>query len=278
MLGTTIFQLRLLVSVLFILTSFPMLIFQPESAGAANVTLTWDSNQETTLAGYKVFNGLASRSYNGTVDVGNSTSCIVSGLVPGTTYYFAAKAYDTAGNESDFSGEIAFTVPASCSYSLSPTSQSFAASGGSGSITVTAPAGCSWSGSSSVSWITITAGSGSGNGVLKYSVASSSGTGTRAGNINIGSQTASVSQAANVAAYTITASTGSNGSISPSGKTTINAGTSKTFTVTPRRNYQVYRVLVDGVSAGAMTAYTFPSITRNHTIRAEFKRSSSWGR
>ncbi len=273
MLETTI--LRILVSVLFILTtSFPLLFVLPETAKAANVTMAWDSNQEPTLAGYKVFNGLASRNYNGTVDVGNSTSCIVSGLVPGTTYYFAAKAYDTAGNESDFSGEIAFTVPASCSYSLSPTSQSFAASGGSGSITVTAPAGCSWSGSSSVSWITITAGSGSGNGVLKYSVASSSGTGTRAGNINIGSQTASVSQAANVAAYTITASTGSNGSISPSGKTTINAGTSKTFTISPKRSYQVYRVLIDGVSIGVVNSYTFSNISGNHTIRAEFKRTS----
>jgi hypothetical protein len=279
MLKTTILRLRFFVVVLSILsTSFPLLFILPETAGAADVTLAWDQNQEPTVAGYKVFNGPASRNYNGTVDVGNWTSCIMSGLEPGKTYYFAAKAYDTAGKESDFSGEIAYTVPASCSFSLSPASQSFAASGGSGSVAVTAPSGCSWSSSSSVAWITITAGSGSGNGALNFSVAPNSATSTRAGNINIGSQTFSVSQAATATAltYTIGASTGSNGSISPSGNVTVDAGTSKTFTITPKRYYQVSKVLIDGSSIGAVSTYKFSNITGNHTIRAEFKRKSFW--
>lgn len=278
MLTTTYFRLQYLRSLLLFLPIYISLLFiWPGSARAADVTLAWDANQEPSVAGYKVFNGLASRNYNGTVDVGNWTSCIVSGLEPGKTYYFAAKAYDTAGNESDYSSEIAYAVPAACSFSLSPTSQSFAASGGSGSIAVSAPSGCSWSSSGSAAWITITAGSGSGNGTLSYSVASNSDYNTRVGNINIATQTFSVSQAASAVAYTITASTGSNGSISPSGKVTVNAGTSKTFTITPKRNYQIYRVLVNGASVGAVSTHTFSNIAGNQTIRAEFKRASSWG-
>jgi hypothetical protein len=278
MLKTTIFRSQDLHSLpLFLSIFFALLFMWPGSARAADVILAWDPNQEPTVAGYKVFNGLASRSYNGTVDVGNWTSCIVSGLEPGKTYYFAAKAYDSAGNESDYSSEIAYAVPAACSFSLSPTSQSFAASGGGANIAVTAPSGCSWSSSSSAAWITITAGSGSGNGVTTYSVASNSEYSTRVGNINIGSQTFSVSQsAASTATYTITASAGSNGSISPSGAVLVNGGTSKTFTITPKSGYKVYRVLLNGTSVGAVTKYTFSNVIANQTIRAEF--TSTWSR
>jgi hypothetical protein len=276
MLTMTYFRLQYLRSLLLFLPIlfFALLFIWPGFAKAADVTLAWDPNQEPTVAGYKVFNGLASRNYNGTVDVGNWTSCVVSGLEPGKTYYFAAKAYDSAGNESDFSSEIAYAVAAACSFSLSPASQSFASSGGSGSIAVTAPSGCSWSSSSSASWITITTGSGSGNGVARFSVASNGDYSTRVGNINIGSQTFSVSQsAATTATYTITASAGSNGSISPSGNVQVNGGTSKTFTMTPKRGYQVYRVLLNGTSVGAVTRYTLSNVIANQTIRAEFKSS-----
>ena len=276
MLKTTLFRLRHLRSLqLFLSIFFTLLFLWPGCAKAVDVTLAWDPNQEPTVAGYKVFNGLASRSYNGTVDVGNWTSCIVSGLEPGKTYYFAAKAYDSAGNESDFSTEIAYTVALACSVSLSPTSQSFASSGGSGSIAVTAPSGCSWSASSSAAWMRITAGSGSGNGVAKFSVASNGDYSTRVGNINIGSKTFSVSQSAKIAQYTITASAGANGSISPSGNVRVNGGASKTFTFTPKKGYQVYRVLLNGMSIGAVTRYTFPNVVANQTIRAEFKSAGS---
>jgi uncharacterized repeat protein (TIGR02543 family) len=70
--------------------------------------------------------------------------------------------------------------------------------------------------------------------------------------------------------YTITASAGANGSIAPVGATSVNHGGSQTYTITPDANYQVADVLVDGVSVGAVTTYTFSNVTTTHTIAASF--------
>ena len=70
--------------------------------------------------------------------------------------------------------------------------------------------------------------------------------------------------------YTITASAGANGTISPAGAVTVNYGADQTFTITPSTGYHVADVLVDGVSVGAVTSYTFTNVTANHTIAASF--------
>ncbi len=71
-------------------------------------------------------------------------------------------------------------------------------------------------------------------------------------------------------AYTIIASTGPNGTVSPSGVTTLNFGQSQTYTITPDPAYYVLDVVVDGVSIGAVTSHAFTSIAANHTISASF--------
>ena len=70
--------------------------------------------------------------------------------------------------------------------------------------------------------------------------------------------------------YTITASAGSNGGISPSGATVVNRGANQSFTISPAPCYHVADVLVDGSSVGAVTSYTFNSVGANHTISASF--------
>ncbi len=70
--------------------------------------------------------------------------------------------------------------------------------------------------------------------------------------------------------YTITSSAGPNGTITPLGPTTVNCGADQAFTITPAACYQVADVLVDGVSVGAVTTYTFTNVTGNHTISATF--------
>ncbi|MBK8363126.1 MAG: lamin tail domain-containing protein [Bacteroidetes bacterium] len=70
--------------------------------------------------------------------------------------------------------------------------------------------------------------------------------------------------------YTIAASAGSNGSISPSGSVSVDCGANQTFTITPNSGYQVQDVLVDAVSVGAVTTHTFTNVTAAHTISATF--------
>ncbi len=69
---------------------------------------------------------------------------------------------------------------------------------------------------------------------------------------------------------TITASAGPNGTISPTGSVSVLSGAYKKFTFTPNAGYRVADVLVDGVSVGARTSYTFNSVTSDHTISASF--------
>src|SRR5439155_3248004 len=70
--------------------------------------------------------------------------------------------------------------------------------------------------------------------------------------------------------YTVAASAGTGGSISPSGNVSVNCGSSQAFTITPDACYHVASVLVDGVSVGAVSSYTFNNVTANHTIAASF--------
>jgi hypothetical protein len=246
-----------------------------QQAHAAGVTLAWDANTEASVAGYKVGYGTASGSYSSTVDVGNWTSVNITGLNTGSKYYFACKAYDTAGKESAYSGEVAYTPPAAtCTYTIAPSSQSFGSTGGSGSVTVTTQAGCTWSASSGTSWVTITAGASlSGPGTVSYSVASNTATASRSASMTIAGNAFTVSQqGATTSGVTITSSAGSGGSISPSGTVTVSSGSSKTFTISPRWFYTVSDVKVNGVSVGAVKTYTFSNVTKNQTISATFKR------
>lgn len=70
--------------------------------------------------------------------------------------------------------------------------------------------------------------------------------------------------------YTITASAGQGGSITPSGAVSVDKGGSQTFTIKPSDNYEIADVKVDGQSVGKKTEYTFENVTEAHTIAATF--------
>ncbi len=71
----------------------------------------------------------------------------------------------------------------------------------------------------------------------------------------------------------ITATADEHGKIDPAaGTVTVPKGESKTFTITPDSGYRIKDVLVDGVSVGAVSTYTFENVVENHTIHATFAR------
>jgi uncharacterized repeat protein (TIGR02543 family) len=70
--------------------------------------------------------------------------------------------------------------------------------------------------------------------------------------------------------YTITATAGAGGSISPSGAVSVNCGANKTFNITADSCWNIADVSVDSVSQGAVASYTFTNVTANHTISATF--------
>ncbi|MHC1696771.1 MAG: hypothetical protein AB9919_01645 [Geobacteraceae bacterium] len=77
-----------------------------------------------------------------------------------------------------------------------------------------------------------------------------------------------------VATYTITPTVGTGGSISPT-SARVNHGASQTFSITPNSGYKVVDVKVDGMSVGAVSSYTFSTVTANHTISATFTTASN---
>lgn len=70
--------------------------------------------------------------------------------------------------------------------------------------------------------------------------------------------------------YTITASSGSGGSVTPAGVTTVNDGASQAYQIIPADGYRITDVLIDNVSVGPVSTYSFSNVTSNHTISASF--------
>ena len=74
--------------------------------------------------------------------------------------------------------------------------------------------------------------------------------------------------------YTIKATAGIHGSITPSGDVDVLHGSSQTFTIAANRGYAISNVKIDGVSIGAVKSYTFENVTGNHTIEVTFMKAN----
>ena len=74
--------------------------------------------------------------------------------------------------------------------------------------------------------------------------------------------------------YTIKATAGTGGSISPSGNVSVREGRDQTFTITPDKDYAVANVKIDGKSIGAVKSYTFKNVRRTHTIEVIFMKAN----
>jgi len=74
--------------------------------------------------------------------------------------------------------------------------------------------------------------------------------------------------------YTIKATAGAGGSISPTGSVSVREGRDQTFTITPDKSYAVSNVKIDGKSIGAVKSYTFENVRRTHTIEVIFMKAN----
>ena len=84
--------------------------FSPVMASPAQVTLTWDKNNEPDVAGYRIFCRQEDQDYDYNLPVwdGVETTCTIFGLDDNTTCYFVARAYDIQDNESGNSNEVRY--------------------------------------------------------------------------------------------------------------------------------------------------------------------------
>ena len=229
-------------------------------------------NADPDVTGYKLYYGPISGNYTQSIDVGNVTTYIVSNLASGNTYYFAATGHDATGNESGYSNEVSTTLPVL--YSITATSDS------NGTITPLGnpPVSQASSGSTVIKSVTVNQGSSQSFTITPnsgYRVAEVKADGASLGaaaSYTFSNVAADHALAATFAVntYSISSTSGAGGSISPAGTATVNSGASQVYTITPSSGYRVAGVVVDGVSVGAVSSYSFNNVTANHTISATF--------
>jgi hypothetical protein len=76
--------------------------------------------------------------------------------------------------------------------------------------------------------------------------------------------------------YTITATAGDGGTITPSGEVIVAEGLDQTFEFSPNKGYRIRSVTVDGEPQPVSgNSYTFENVTADHAIEVEFRRASS---
>lgn len=274
-------QQSILVRVLSVCLFLTACIFSIASfssaAWAEDVTLAWDANSEDNLAGYKLYykTDTGGVPYDGTgLNEGDSPVSIalenlsdavspaftLTGLAEGTTYYFALTAFDTDGLESDYSDEVSYETAGAGTYSIT------AAASGQGSIS---PEGSVSVAEGETQTFTIAADA-------NYHIAGVTVDGTSVGQVGtytFENVTAShtITALFEIDTFTVTATAGENGSISPEGVTSAAYGTSLGYAITPADGYHIADVLVDGSSVGQVGAYSFENISTWHTIVASFE-------
>ena len=242
---------------IFVLALVFALFTQQSFAQAAQTAeITWA--QDSSAAGYIVYCGSSSRNYTSSVNVSNTTSCTLQNL-SSQTYYIAITAYDSNNNQTAYSPELvldSLTASAGSGGSISPSGSFFQAQGASQTFTIIPSSGDHVAG--------VLVNGGSVGAVTSYTMSAISGCNTISATFS----------ATPTTPYTISASAGSGGSISPSGSVSVNSGASQTITIAANSGYQISAVTVDGSSVGAVSSYTFSGVTANHSISATFATST----
>jgi hypothetical protein len=148
---------------------------------------------------------------------------------------------------------------APCSYTISPASLSFNASGGSGSINVNTASGCQWLATTNDNWINITSNnSGSGIGIINYSILNNTTTSQRTGTITIAGQIHTIIQSGLQCLYTISPTASSHPFTSDAGSFNINSANGCNWTAVTTDNW-----ITIGAATGSGNGNVTYTITAN---------------
>jgi hypothetical protein len=247
------------ISLTLLVTLILTLLLSFKNVYSAEVTIEYDPPDigQDLVAGYKVHWGHTINNYPSEVDCFDQLSCHVSIPNPesGKSYHFALTSYDDSGNESHYSEElVAYTIEASTTTG--------------GTISPSNPVLLVKKGENVIFTIIPNAG---------YYIEDVVVDGTSVGAVatyifnNVQSNhTITASLTDTITPHTITASASSGGSIFPSGSVTVNHGEDQIFTITPDTDFHIADVLVDGVSVGAVSSYTFTNVAKDHSINVIF--------
>ena len=94
-----------------LMEKFVLFLLFVSTAHCADVSLSWNANTESDLAGYRLHWGKTSGSPTQHIDVGNFTTGTITGLETGVRYFIAVTAYNTSRLESGPSNEVSYTPP-----------------------------------------------------------------------------------------------------------------------------------------------------------------------
>ncbi|UFS69144.1 Ig-like domain-containing protein [Geomonas sp. RF6] len=208
--------------------------------------------------------------------------------VANSTYTLTAKAYDAAGNIGQ-SAPVSVTVKNVVGDTTAPTA-SISAPTANATVSGTTPVSMTASDNVAVSKVELYV-----NGALygmdgtaPYSMSWNSasypdGAYTltakaydAAGNVGTSSAVSvNVKNTVTATKYSLTASAGTGGTITPAGTTSVTSGASQTYTITPATGYKISAVKVDGALVGTASSYTFSNVTANHTIAASFTSTTA---
>ena len=235
------------------------------ATSALSYTITWVASDPDSNPVISLYYDQTGSGYSGTViatgmrlsDPVSSHTWDISGLANGTYYIYATIDDGTTAVSAYAAGplvisrtvSLTITAAAGAGGSITPSGAVPVASGSSQSFTIAPSAGYR------VQSVLV-------DGVDQGAITSYTFQNVTANH--------TISASFSVITYTITASAGTGGSITPSGAVTVATGSSRSFTIAPSSGYRAQSVLVDGVDQGGITSYTFSNVTANHTISASF--------
>ncbi|MEO5915964.1 MAG: PA14 domain-containing protein [Luteolibacter sp.] len=235
------------------------------AGGAHQISLNWTPpsyNGDAADLTFNVYRGISPGGENSTPMATNLTDPGFTdiGVIDQQTYFYKVTAVDPGGESAVSNEASAFSLPGEGLYissvagangSISPSGLASVTAGSSRSYTMTANSG--------YHVLNVLVDGNSVGAVSAYTFT----------NIQA-NHTISASFAADAITYTLTSSAGANGSISPSGATSVTQGNSQSYSITPSTGYHVVNVLVDGNPIGPVTGYTFSNVQANHSISASF--------